>query len=501
VRRTRSEVHFYRQALVVIDGSGLHGSGPHVTPRVLVAQFRCSKRRDGIVSTQMSASPHRPVASRLHRAAPARNTGPALTGSGQHSRALVILIISVVVMVILPELLQYLTVGHIPETVHFPPPRSPLSSVAIRTISAALLLVCAVIFLMRGHSNRNVSGATILLVGLVFPFIVSPTMPGTADIGRVALAVAVILAVWNIGAPVDGLKWVAISGSLIGAYSIIGALIAPEYMLYAKGSPITLIFGWQLAGPFVHSNFLGIYCALALALSPLIVSVRWRIFHQLILCAAILASASRICVIAAGVLALWWIICRFRSVISVRLAGTALVGSSAAAVLVLPFLSWKGDAFTGRGAIWTASLSAWKESPLVGWGVNWFKETAAKGTFWTNLGGFLPPHGHNLVVDTLVKSGLVGLCILALVLWAAIRSTRAIGVSSHQIACFGYLIAFLVISTTEVIWILSTMQLFPVVGLVFAVVILARRDVQATEPSTVTGVSGRQLYRAVPPVA
>jgi O-antigen ligase len=165
-------------------------------------------------------------------------------------------------------------------------------------------------------------------------------------------------------------------------------------------------------------------------------------------------------------------------VISVRLAGTALVGSCAAAVLVLPFLSWNGDAFTGRGAIWKASLGAWKESPLLGLGVNWFK-AAADSTFWTDLGGFLPPHGHNLVVDTLVKSGLVGLCILALVLWAAIRSTRAIGVSSHQIACFGYLIAFLVISMTEAIWIVPTMQLFPVVGLVFAVVIVARHDVQA----------------------
>jgi hypothetical protein len=37
---------------------------------------------------------------------------------------------------------------------------------------------------------------------------------------------------------------------------------------------------------------------------------------------------------------------------------------------------------------------------------------------------------------------------------ADLRSTRALHVSSHQIACFGYLIAFLVASTTEATWVL-----------------------------------------------
>jgi O-antigen ligase len=295
------------------------------------------------------------------------------------------------------------------------------------------------------------------------------------------------------------LKWIAISGSLIGAASLIGLLISPENMLYTKGSTVTLIFGWQLAGPFAHSNLLGIYSALALALTPLIADIRWRTVHILVLCTAILASASRVCVIAAGVLALWWLLCWFCSVISVRHLGTALAGSCAAAVLVLPFLSLSPDAFTGRAAVWATSLGAWKTSPFVGLGVNWFKVSAADGT-WTFLRGFLPPHGHNLVVDLLVKCGLVGLCIFVLVLWSAVRSTRALELQRQQIACFGYLIAFLVISTTEAIWILPTMELFPVVGLVFAVLIVARHGVQATEQLTVTRVPVRRI-RALPPIA
>jgi O-antigen ligase len=440
----------------------------------------------------MSAPTDRPAVSKRHPAAPARNTGPTITGSDQHSTALVVLIVTVVVMAILPNLVQYLNVQHVPESRGLPLPRVPISSVTTMATSAALFLVCWVIFLMRGHRDRNVSGATILLLGLVVPYIISSSLPESADLVRAALAAAIILAAWNIGAPVDMLKWIPITGSLVGVYSLIGGLIAPEYMMYTKGSSTTLVSDWQLAGPFAHCNLLGIYCVLALALIPFIVSVPWRILNGFILCAAIVASSSRSALLAAGVLALWWIICRSRSVISVRLVGTVLIGCCAAAVSVLPFLSWKGYTFTGRTHIWAASLMAWKESPWVGLGVNWFTAETSVPHFARledrySGDAFLPSHGHNLVVDTLVRSGLVGLCVTVLVLVAATRSIRAFKVSSHQIACFGYLIAFLVVASTETVWGLPTVQLFPV-GLVFAVVIVARHDVRewSTEQSTIT---------------
>jgi O-antigen ligase len=191
-------------------------------------------------------------------------------------------------------------------------------------------------------------------------------------------------------------------------------------------------------------------------------------------------------------------------VISVRLAGTALIGSCAAIVLVLPLLSSNQHAFTGRGHIWAASLRAWEESRLVGLGIDWFR-TANSVSYFVSLENldsgdvFLPSHGHNLVVGTLVESGLVGICLLVLILLAATRSIRALDVSSHQIACFGYLIAFLVVSCTEDIWVLlPNMELFPVVGLVFAVVILARHDVQ-TGPTVRRQLLEQELYNVLPP--
>jgi O-antigen ligase len=428
----------------------------------------------------MGASTDRLASGGTHRLAPIRNSVPAITGFGPNNRALALVTIAVVGRAVLPSLVNYLNVGHVILTVGATQPRSPLAHVASLAASAVLFLVCSVIVLMRGHPDRNIFGAIILLLGLLIPYIISPALPEKADIVSVAMAAAVIVAVWHIGASVNGLKWVAITGSLIGAYSIIGGLIVPKHMMYVTKSTKALIGDMQLAGPFGHSNTLGLYCVLALALTPLIVSVRWRIFHGLILCTAIAASASRTALVVAGVLVLWWTICWFRSVISIRLTGTAFVGLCAAAVVILPLLSWDHEAFSGRGYIWSEALGVWEESRWFGVGINWFATDALSSASIANWA--FVSSAHNLVLNTLVTSGLVGICVLVLVLLAAMRSILAFDVTSHQIAFFGYLIAFLVASATEAIWIpLPSSELFPVVGLVFAVVIVARRGTTSRE--------------------
>ena len=56
--------------------------------------------------------------------------------------------------------------------------------------------------------------------------------------------------------------------------------------------------------------------------------------------------------------------------------------------------------------------------------------------------------------------------------------------TTQQIACFGYLIVFFVIATTEAVWsLLPNLQLFPISGLIFAVLVLARRGDRAAELS------------------
>jgi O-antigen ligase len=417
----------------------------------------------------MSAATDRPLAARIDRAPPARNSQRAIIG-GPQGKALIVLIIAVNAMAVLPDGVKYLYVQH--RSLYLYGERGvalefPLARAVSLAAAIVLFLVSVVIILRRRHLDRNVFGLIILLLALLIPYIISPSLPGTEDAVRVALAATVIVAVWSIEAPVEGLKWVPIAGSFIGAYSIIGGLINLDYMNNITDATKLIVPNWALAGPFSHGNFLGIYSVLALALTPLIVSVRWRILHASILCMTIVLAASRTAMVAAGMLALWWIICWFRSRISLRVVGTALIGCCAATVVMLPLLNSDPHAFVGRGYAWAASLSAWRESPLVGLGVHFV------GTqFRTNSDSWAFSHGHNLFVDTLLRSGLVGICILAIILVAAVRSTRSLDVSSHQTAFFGYLIAFFVASCTEVNWtLLPTWPLFPVVGFVFAILI------------------------------
>lgn len=403
------------------------------------------------------------------------------TDFGMANRAFALLIVAAIGLVVVPDLITYLTVEHSPV---LPPgeattsPDLPLAQLASLAGSALLLALSIVAVLMRGHPNRDITGVLILLLAVNLPYLVSPELPPPADLPKIVLANVFVLALWNVGAPISGLKWVPITVAVISVYSLIGGLIAPEHMMYNLVSEKALVAGWELAGPFGHANVLGMYCALGFALTPLVAEARWRLLTGAILFATVLASASRTAVIATVLVALWWLLCWFRSTISIRLTGTILVSASAAAMFVFPIVDWDPDAFTERAHVWAESLNVWRQSPVVGMGVNWFLNDAqASGNIakWAYVGT-----GHNMVVDTLVKSGLLGVAVLVPLLLAAVISARALRVTNQQIACFGFLMAFFVAATTEAVWaLMPNLQLFPISGLVFGVLIVNAYDGRA----------------------
>lgn len=392
-------------------------------------------------------------------------------------RALALLIIGAIALVVLPEVITHLNVKHTPD---LPPledeaasSKFPLAHLVSLAGSAALLLISSIIAVRPGHPRRRLNGLFIVLLAVNVPYLISPVTPGPSDLIKVVLANTMVLALWNTGASVTELKWLPIIVSGIGVYSIIGGFLIPDYMMYNIVSEKALVGGWELAGPFGHGNVLGMYCAVAFSLVPLIDRPRWRVVCATILLATAVASASRTAVIASVIVLLWWAATAFRSTVSIRLAGTMAAGGSAAAMLVIPFLPWDPHAFTERAAIWKASIGIWQQSPILGSGVNWFL-TDAQSTgniaAWAYVGT-----GHNIVMDTLVKSGLVGALVLAPVLVGAIFAVRALRVPTQQIAFFGFLVAFFVAATTEAVWaLLPNLQLFPISGLIFAMLILDR---------------------------
>lgn len=427
-------------------------------------------RRIGPIApfTTFLASPPRVVETRL--------------GNVRPESALALLITAVIGLAVIPELITYLNVKHSPDLLSDDSSgdsKYPPAQLIRYAVSAVLLALSSIIAIRHGRRNRDASGAIILLLALNLPYLTSPVTPGIPDLVKLVFANAFILAVWSIGAPIAQLKWIPIVVTGIGVYSLVGGLVLPDYMMYNTRSMKAIIPGWELAGPFGRANVLGVYCAIAFSFLPLLPERRWRIVCGLILLTTTAASASRTGLIAIGLVVLWWAICWLRSVVSVRLVGTFFVVLTGTAMIVAPFLPWDPSDLSYRASVWTSALQVWERSPLFGQGVNWFLTDAQQtenDAVWAYVGT-----GHNLVIDTLVKSGLVGLAVLLPVLVGALVSVRALTIRPQQIACFGYLIVYLVVATTEAVWsLLPNIQLFPISGMIFAVLVLSRRGGAAT---------------------
>ncbi|MCV7217315.1 O-antigen ligase family protein [Mycobacterium crocinum] len=418
--------------------------------------------------------------------APRRVLDPKRWDLRQERRAFALLIIAAIALVVLPELITHLLVKHSPD---LPPgedtasSKLPIAHLASLGGSAALLALSGAIAVRRGRPDRNITGVLVLLIALNVPYFITMALPSPQDLIKLALSNAFILAIWNVGAPIAELKWLPIIVTGIGVYSLIGGFLAPDYMMYNTKSTKAIVGGWELAGPFGHGNVLGVYCGLAFALVPLIPKMPWRIFCAVVLVATIVASATRTALICTAAVAIWWLVSWLKSVISVRTAGTVFVAVVATATFTFPFLAWDPHAFSDRASVWASALKIWEQSPLVGMGVNWFltgAQASANIASWAYVGT-----GHNLTVDNLVKSGLLGVAVLVPVLAAAVWSTRGLTVSSQQIACFGYLIAFFVVATTEAVWsLMPNLQLFPISGMVFAALAVTPSGGQATEGSS-----------------
>lgn len=391
-------------------------------------------------------------------------------------RALALVIITAIALVIVPEVINYLLVKHAPDqsiNQALATAETPIAGLARWALSGALLAVSSLVILMRGHPNRDITWLLVFLLALNLPYLVGPDQPGPSDLVKIMLANLVLLAIWNTGARIAELKWIPILVTGVGAYSLIGAVLIPEYMMYNLVSRKSLIFGWELAGPFGQSNALGMYCAIAFSLVPLIPGSRWRIVCAAILFATILASASRTSLIAVSFVILWWLICRARSGHSLRGIGTVLAGAAAAAAFVIPLLRWDPDSFTERAFIWKGGLELWAQSPVAGSGYNWFLthgQSEAGVILWAGMGT-----GHNILIDTLIKFGLSGLAFLLPIWVGAVYVTGTMRITQQQIALFGYFIAFFVLSMTEAVWHMwPNIQQFPTSALIFATVLMAR---------------------------
>ena len=188
------------------------------------------------------------------------------------------------------------------------------------------------------------------------------------------------------------------------------------------------LFHWRWEGPFGNVNFAGPVGAFLLVYG-LTRFHWWRLFLVLSGGLFIIASESRGAFIGAAVGLLAWLICRER-VFGWTLSALpkAVIGVSGV-VLMIGGITLLDPTINGRQQIWSDYLRLWSDSPLFG-----ISEEQLNAALTSGDVIFSGLTGHNLFIDTVTRSGVIGLSLTLLAVtvvfalaWKAYRRGMATG--------------------------------------------------------------------------
>lgn len=257
------------------------------------------------------------------------------------------------------------------------------------------------------------------------------------------------IAIWVSSPPVAVARTVGILGAVTAGMSIVLAFVTPLVLVdggpAGAGKAIVGNGSQLLAGPYSDANGFALTLALAAPCALLIRRPLMRTGALALIGAALLWSAGRTSIIAMAVGLTVYVLVRQRSVFARRGIATATVILGAALVVGTPFIDRTPAAFSMRGLVWSLSVSSWRSHHfwLGGGPLSYERGALAYDPF-----SFKIIAGHNLVVDSLVRGGVVGLAALALLLIVVVRhALRLASVNAFPIV---FLITFIYISWLEV---------------------------------------------------
>lgn len=284
--------------------------------------------------------------------------------------------------------------------------------------------------------------------------------------------------------------------------SIILGFLRPEFAIQHDGDQLTERVDKQilpglglLIGVSPHANTMGQLIALGLPLVMLIerLWLRFVVIGVLLFTLAWTAARGSIAT-AAVVLVLMMVLPRIGSwrprMWVERLA-------IAAAVLLCAAIPWllrpEDDGFSARGGIWRVATQLWwSDSPLLGFGPDWFSRMAAEASSPIIAAAVT---GHNQIVHLAVTGGVL---LLALSAWQTITFTRATTgpAARHDVLATLIIAAIWVNGWLEyAIGYIDDVPTWPVTFPLLAVLLFGRdrrRPRQATRPAGPAGLLPRR---------
>ncbi len=227
--------------------------------------------------------------------------------------------------------------------------------------------------------------------------------------------------------------------------SLLAAVIAPDWAMFESGAMMDgpLPFP-RLYGVGANPNGLAPVALLFLYLEYFIPSGRFlRLLGSTLAVAVIVMTQSKtiwgIAVVSAYVL---YVYRRAAATVPARLWVRFGAGALAIALAIAAAVA-SGDAFagnvdfktlTGRTVLWSAAFTAWASSPIFGYGPTLWNEDF-RAQFLRTEASFAG-HSHNLYVQQLAESGLVGFVLLLLFLgilaqtaWTARHASRGLSLA------------------------------------------------------------------------
>ncbi|MBN8424146.1 O-antigen ligase family protein [Microbacterium esteraromaticum] len=328
-------------------------------------------------------------------------------------------------------------------------------------LSLALFATYALLRFLR-QPRRPVWTLLLLEAPLVLLMVRDYATVGTVAPATIASA-GLLVALWMVSPPMQVFRVLGILAVATAILSIAMGLFWPGFAMVAESAANdkALIGGRLLAGPFTHPNLLGLFLALS---APFVLLLRRWFWALAIVAAALLWTASRTALLAAGIGfaigAVLLLFARRRQ----RLFGGAAVLVLLGAAVYIPVVTKDPTALTRRGEIWMFSLQHLRGEALWGLSPSWYDKIVPTEVGIFNAAAF---HGHNDVITMLVRIGVVGLLLVVLAyVLAWHRATH-----SRSIPPLPFVVFFVVALTagiSETVWrpesdnVLFTVSVIPV---------------------------------------
>ncbi|MBE1491289.1 O-antigen ligase family protein [Plantactinospora soyae] len=321
----------------------------------------------------------------------------------------------------------------------------PASDLVGDALSLAFILVAAVLAAHGGYRRRPGRLWSLAVVLAPFLAIEASGLLNHQRPGLVSLALPLAaVAIWLQPVRREVLGVIGVLGAVTATGSILLALVRPDLGLIsgAAAGDKSALLGGLLAGPFLHSNVLGIALALSI---PFVFCVarpplRWGALAVMLF--ALFWTGSRSSQLAVAAVLGTYLLVRLFPTRTWLLSG--VMASGVAAVVLVPLVTTDPEAFTRRGRIWRTLLDRWAEHPLLGHGPRYFQR---EPDLTVQLGGEFT-HGHNVLVQFLVVGGLLTTVLVALLVLLTWRRSVALAGAGFPAAAL-FLVAFLYVSWLE----------------------------------------------------